>query len=236
MEIKALNAQNTQRFAETVCFDYNPVHKVANTPQYVPGDYLFLKYVEEFVLSKGQSLTFKGKGVTPEEKLTFENNEIRGENIQVKFQLIDEVKIENVYSLENPYFKYNDNSKALSEFFPNFDHKTFEFVRQYCLISADLVGSENLKGGVLKQILDKENLQRTQNSLFVYRSSSFSLNSNFHKINLWENLTRNLIGVETSMTRGIFKIGVIYKLFNQQTLLSVADLKKEVVCYNLESK
>ena len=77
VEIIALNSQDTQKFAENVCFDYNPIHKAANNPQYLPGDWLFLKYLEHQGLPKAQTLTFKGNGgVSPEEIIEVKENEI----------------------------------------------------------------------------------------------------------------------------------------------------------------
>lgn len=238
VEIIALNSQDTQKFAENVCFDYNPIHKAANNPQYLPGDWLFLKYLEHQGLPKAQTLTFKGNGgVSPEEIIEVKENEIVAKNTQVKFQEIDSIKTLDGYFLDHAIcLKDANNTLALKQFFPSFDHKTLEFTKQYCMISGDLVGCENLSGGVLEKILNKENLQKTKDSLFIYRGSSFIINPRLDEIKPEENLTRDLIHVETSMNRGIFKIAVRYILFNKETRYRVADLRKEVVCYNLQPK
>lgn len=236
-EVIALNPQDTQKFAENVCFDYNPVHKVGNNPQYLPGDWLFLTYLQHIGLPKSKSLIFKGAaGVLPEEKIVLDKNEIKAQNSQIKFQDIDSIAVRGGYYLPKIQDEKKDNSDSLKYFFPSFDHKTLEFAKQYCLISGDLVGSKSLSGGVLEQILNTENLQRTQSSVFIYRGSSFITSQRLDEIKSEENIGRDLIHVETSIAKGILKIGVRYRLFNENTNYTVADLKKEVVCYNLQPK
>jgi len=230
-----ISPKDTQKFAEEVCFDYNPVHKVGNNPQYIPGDYLSLTYFNFLKkLPDALAITFGGKrGIFPDEimNLSFKNISTENAGLVLTIEPTISIKFEG-YSLDNAFLIKDNNNSKLNEFFPKFDYKTAQFAKQYCLISGDL------SNGLLQQILIHEQFERTNNTILLYRGSSFELYSGINRLKKNESLERVLCDVKTNIRSNgkSGKIIVSYFLVNTSTGNKVGVLQKDLACYNLEPK
>lgn len=227
--------KDTQRFAEEICMDFNPVHKASNNPQYVPGDYLVLTYIDFLKkIPEVLALTFGGKrGILPNEIINFSSDAISTNEAGdvLKIEPSTPLKFEG-YTLNNPFLIQKDSSLKLISIFPNFDHKTVQFAKEYSLISGDL------SNGLLNQILTYEKFEKTEDTILLYRAATFELYSGFNRIKENENLERKLFDVKTNIrTNGKSgKILVSYFLINSITGNKVGVLQKDLACYNLQPK
>ena len=217
INIIAPNKEETQKFAQKRCNDYNPSHFANNSKQIVPGDWAVERYIIRNMCSQGTAnFEFKDM-IKPLDRLIIKSDGIyRIDNLKnplVSISRYNEIDIENG--------EINDMLRS---------EPINTLGQHYCLTSGDI-------NTTIDSTLKQAGLQRNEEkSVFWYTNSQIILTNCPSKLrNLERKIeTPDISNLKIKKNGGSGKITFKFPLFNYEDSTQVGLIKKTVACLRLD--